>query len=558
MNCTTMNTKDIRKQLRYLLSLPGENEVVEFKEANKSLDFNDIGEYFSALSNEANLLDKSSSWLLFGVRNDKTIVGTKYRTDKQSLDSLKHEIANHTINRISFVQIHEVIINNKRVLLFEIPPAPKGIPVSWKGHFYAREGESLCPLNIEKIDRIRAQAVREDWSMGICEGATMDDLSEEAIAKARESYIRKNPGKQVEVESWSDISFLNKAKVLIGGKVTRAAILLLGKPESESFISPAVSKISWILKDKDNIERDYQHFSCPLILSVDEVYKKIRNLKYRYIVDGTLFPEEVDRYDPVTIREALNNCIAHQDYTLGGKINVVENEDDSLVFSNVGSFIPQTIGNVIDADSPSEYYRNRFLADAMVNLNMIDTVGSGIKKMFFSQRRRFFPMPEYDLSNEKVKLTIIGKVLDIKYARKLAQIPDLSLTTIILLDKVQKKKKLSSNELSKLRKQELIEGRSPNVYVSSKVADVTGQKSSYIKNRGFKDAYYKKMIIEYLEKYAHASKLDIDNLLLDILPNVLNESQRKNKVRNIVYAMSRKDKTITNTGTKRIPKWKKV
>lgn len=550
--------KNILKQLDFLLSLPGENEIVEFKEAKKNLDFNDIGEYFSALSNEANLANKPSAWLLFGVKNDQTIVGTKYRADRMSLDSLKSEVANHVINRITFTEIHEVKKNGKRVLLFEIPPAPKGMPVSWKGHFYAREGESLCPLNIEKIDRIRAQAVHEDWSMGICEGAVIDDLSKEAIVKAREFYIRKNTSKKEDVELWSDETFLNKAKVLIGGKITQTAILLLGKSESEHFISPATSKISWILKDKDNVERDYQHFSCPLILSVDEVYNKIRNLKYRYLVDGTLFPEEVDRYDPITIREAINNCIAHQDYTLGGKINVVENEDDSLVFSNVGSFIPQTISNVIDSDAPSEYYRNRFLVDAMVNLNMIDTVGSGIKKMFFSQRNRFFPMPEYDLSNEKVRLTIIGKVLDIKYARKLAQIPELSLNTIILLDKVQKKKRLMPDELSKLRKQELIEGRSPNIYVSSRVAAVTGQKSSYIKNRGFKDAHYKKMILECLEKYTHASKSDVDNLLLDILPSVLDESQRKNKVRNIVYAMSKKDKTIVNIGTNRTPKWKKV
>lgn len=550
--------KNILKQLDFLLSLPGENEVVEFKEAKKNLDFNDIGEYFSALSNEANLTNKPSAWLLFGVKNNQTIIGTKYRADRMSLDSLKSEVANHVINRITFTDIHEVKKNGKRVLLFEIPPAPKGMPVSWKGHFYAREGESLCPLNIEKIDRIRAQAVREDWSMGICEGATIGDLSKEAIVKAREFYIRKNISKKEEVELWSDEIFLNKAKVLIGGKITRTAILLIGKPESEHFISPATSKISWILKDKDNVERDYQHFSCPLILSVDKVYNKIRNLKYRYLVDGTLFPEEVDRYDPITIREAINNCIAHQDYTLGGKINVVENEDDSLVFSNVGSFIPQTISNVIDSDAPSEYYRNRFLADAMVNLSMIDTVGSGIKKMFFSQRNRFFPMPEYDLSNEKVKLTIIGKVLDIKYARKLAQIPELSLDTIILLDKVQKKKRLMPDELNKLRKQELIEGRSPNIYVSSRVAAVTGQKSSYIKNRGFKGAHYKKMILECLEEYTYALKSDVDNLLLDILPSVLDESQRKNKVRNIVYAMSKKDKTIVNTGTNRTPKWKKV
>ena len=380
-----------------------------------------------------------------------------------------------------------------------------------------------------------------------------------AIKKAKQGFIIKHSRiSKKEVQQWNTITFLNKASLTINGQITRTAIILLGKPESEHFVSPGTTKISWILKDQNGAEKDYEHFTCPLILSVTDVYKKIRNLRYRYIADHTLFPDEIDRYDPNTIREALNNAIVHQDYEMGGKINIVENEDDSLIFSNLGSFIPKTIENVIETDSPSEYYRNKFLANAMVKINMIDTIGSGIKKMFISQKNKFFPLPEYDLSNNRVKLTIIGKVLDIKYARKLAQIPSLDLKIIMALDKVQKRKNITSEENKTLRKMGLIEGKSPNLYISSIVAEVTGDKTSYIKNRGFKDDHYKKMILEYLEKYKKASKNEIDKLILDILPEILDEKQKKNKMRNIVYAMSKKDKTIINKGTNRHPEWEKV
>lgn len=503
--------------------------------------------------------NKKSAWLVFGIKNDKSIVGTNYRKDSVKLNSLKSEIAKQTMIGISFIEIYETERSRERVILFEIPPAPKGIPIAWQGHYYARDNEDLMPLSIEKIERIRLQSKLEDWSAKICEGATIEDLDPIAIQKAKEGFVRKNSKvEEKEIKNWSNEVFLNKAKIIINGRITRAAIVLLGKTESEHFINPASAKISWILKDKDGTERDYEHFSCPFILAVENVYKKIRNLRYRYISDKTLFPEEIDRYDPATIREAINNCIAHQDYELGGKINVIENEDDSLIFSNLGSFIPGTVENVIEADSPSEYYRNKFLADAMVNVNMIDTIGSGIKKMFISQKNKFFPLPEYDLSENKVKLIIIGKVLDIKYARKLAQIPDLDLKTIMTLDKVQKRKKLTEQESKMLRKKGFIEGKSPNLYISSSVAEVTGDKSSYIKNRGFKDDHYKQMILGYLEKYKEASKNDIDKLILDILPEILDEQQKKNKVRNIVYAMSKKDKTITNKGTSRYSKWRKV
>ncbi|HIP13316.1 MAG TPA: transcriptional regulator, partial [Arcobacter sp.] len=461
-----------------------ETEVLEFKEAKNDFDFRKLGKYFSALSNEANLLGKDEAWLIFGVNDDKTIVGTNYRANQESLHSLKNEIANKTSNRITFKEIYEVQADACRVVLFQIPSAPRGLPISWEGHYYGRDGESLNALNIEEIERIREQNIDYDWSIQICVDATMDDLSDEAIKKARELYIQKNPKLKDEISTWDDETFLNKAKITIKNKITNTAILLLGKSESEHFLTPAIAKISWILKDRDNIAKDYEHFSCPFILTLDDVYNKIRNLKYRYMKGDSLFPEEVDSYDPFIIREALNNCIAHQDYTMGGKINVVEFEDRKLVFSNKGIFIPLTIKNVLKSDSPEEKYRNKFLAQAMINLNFIDTIGSGIVKMFKIQSRKYFPLPEYNFENETVKVVIEGKVLDIKYASKLASMPDLTLEEIILLDKIQKGHQLTVNEAKILKDKELIEGKRPNLYISSKVAKETGQKDDYMKKRG--------------------------------------------------------------------------
>lgn len=214
--------------------------------------------------------------------------------------------------------------------------------------------------------------------MGICTGATLNDLDEIAIAKARENYKIKNPRLVSEISQWDTLTFLNKAKLTINGNVTNTALLLLGKQEAEHYLAPAIARISWVLKSNQNIEKDYEHFSCPFLLSIDNVFARIRNLKYRYIKDGTLFPDEIDRYDPYNIKEALSNCIAHQDYTKSGRINVVEIEDEQLIFSNVGDFLPGSIESVLVSDQPPAFYRNNFLVQAMVNLNMIDTVGSGI------------------------------------------------------------------------------------------------------------------------------------------------------------------------------------
>lgn len=335
---------------------------------------------------------------------------------------------------------------------------------------------------------------------------------------------------------------MNKAKVCIKGKLTRTAILLLGKSESEHFINPATAKVSWILRDQDNIEKDYQHFSCPLLLNTEEVYKKIRNLKYRYISGGTLFPEEVDQYDPYIIREGLNNCIAHQDYTLRGKINVVEHEDGKLVFINSGSFIPVSIEEVVISDAPEPTYRNPFLVEAMINLNMIDAIGSGIKRMFNIQRKKFFPMPDYEFANDKVKLTITGKVVDINYARKIASISDLSLVDIMALDKVAKGKTLSADEIKYLKSKKLIEGRKPNFHISVTVAKVIGEQADYIKQRGIDDEYCQKIILDYIEKFGEGKREDFERVLLDKLPDVLSPDQKKDKIKNILQKMKRKNR----------------
>lgn len=549
-----MTSTELNTILTSLRNLPAETEVVEFKEAKEDYHFDRIGKYFSALSNEANLKGRQCAWLVFGVENKHhKIVGSRYRDSRKDLDSLKGEIANKTTNRITFIEIHELATPDGRVVMFQIPAAPKGLPVAYEGHYYGRDGEELSPLNLEEIERIRSQGSTEDWSAAIIDEAAVSDLDEQAIAIARDNFKSKFPDKSAEAVSWDPLTFLNKSKLAIKGKITRAAIILLGKEESEHFISPAEAKIRWILKDLRGNDKDYLIVGCPLLLAVDKIYAKIRNSKYRYLKEGTLFPEEIDQYEPFTIREAINNCIAHQDYSLGGRINVVEMEDQ-LVFTNLGSFIPGDVERVVRENAPEEYYRNRFLATAMFNLKMVDTAGGGIRKMFNFQRQRFFPMPDYDLSEKRVKLTVTGKVLDMDYARILARNSELSLEEIMLLDKVQKKIPLSEAAEKHLKSRKLIEGRRPNIFLSRHMSQVTGQKAAYSKYKGFDKAYYLDLILKAIHEHKFLERKDIDELLWKKLPDWMNDKQKKIKINHLISELRMVGK-IKNRGSDKKPVW---
>lgn len=531
-----------------------ENECVEFKRAKNDFDIDLLGKYFSALGNEANLKNKQYSWIIFGV-DDKThdLIDTNFLYDN-NFNKIKKQIADNTTDNITFIEIYSIYKDDKRVIMFQVPAA-SGVPINWKGFAYGRAGESLMPLASNKIEQIKATA-NYDWSRQIIYEATIDNIDKEAIKLAREQFKKKYEGKEVanEIDNISDIDFLNKVKLTLNGKITMACMLLLGKNEDDYLMNGYNPKMTWKLYDEINVI-DYEHFGIPFIVNVEKLKSKIRNLRYRYMVnENTLFPNEVDQYDNYILRELINNCIVHQDYRLHGNINVMEYKD-KLIITNEGNFIPETVENVLKDGFSSPYYKNQFLANAMVNLNMIDTVGSGIRRVYDIQKRKFFPMPDYDLSiDNRVKVTLYGKIIDEKYSKILFEKTNLDIEKVMLLDRVQKGYEITKEQSDYLRKDNLIEGRYPNIYISSDIAKITNKKDEYIDNKGLDNSYYKDYIITYIEKFEKANRDDINKLIYPKLPVNMTEKNKNNRVRYLL-TMLKKENRIENIGSDSKPIW---
>lgn len=538
-----MTEQEIKAYIKQ--NFPCENESCDWKNyANLKNTLcghegDDVVSYVSALSNV------NGGALVIGVE-DKTldIVGIQDFAN-YTPESAKYRIVEKCRNLNSEnLEISPLFAedSHKTVWIVNVPKHSPRLPVYAHNKAWQRIGDSLVEMTQERCEAILSEIiVEEDWSSAIIEDATIDDLDGDAIEKAKKEFAKRNPHKVDEMQIWDDITFLNKAKLTIRGKITRTALILLGKEESEFLLNPFVAKIRWSLRSVDSNEnKDYDVFSMPLLLNVDKLYNKIRNVKYRLVRPDSLFPDEMLRYDMFNIREPLNNAIAHQDYTKRARIEVVEFEDDHLVFQNAGKFLPKSVEDVINKDCPESIYRNSFLVEAMRNLNMVETEGGGIKKMFQKQKIRFFPMPEYDLSNNLVKVEIIGKVVDEEFAKLLTKNPQLSLSDILLLDKVQKRKVLNDDEIAYLRKKGFIEGRKPNFFLSENVVkpiDNKKLKADYIKNRNFDDSHYKDMILNYIKKYKKASKSDIGNLIVDKLSPVLSDKQKQSKVSNLLSSL---------------------
>ena len=524
-----------------------EYEIVEFKEAKGGYNEDKIGQYFSAISNEANLKQQQYGWFVLGVSEsvDKHIVGTSFKSGKSELlEKFKYGISKDLTDGISFLDVIELYpdVDGKkhRVLMFKIPASAVGIPTEWKTKYYARSGDSLVPLQQSKIDIIRQQN-RQDWSRQIISGTSIDFLDNDAIAFARQKYKEKMNRSHIseEIEVMSDEEFLTKLKLMKNGQVTNAAMVLLGSSEHDDIFEKAPS-LMWRLYGSDGELKDYEIFGVPFITVTEKIFSKIRNLTYRYMPNQlSLFPKETQQYDTWLLRELLNNGIAHSNYQLGGRIYVNE-EEGCISIVNPGDFLPRTIEKVLQKTYNPPFYRNQLLADAMVKFHMIDTATSGIKKVYRIQKDKFFPMPDYDLSSEtQVSVRVYGKILNEQYTYILFNHPELDLETVYLLDQVQKGKgnTLNKDAVALLRKYKLIEGRINSLYLSAEVSKAIDDEAGYIKNKAFDDQYYKDLIIKYLKQYGKAKKKNIRNLLWDKLPDVLSETQKEYKIGNLLASL---------------------
>ena len=532
---------------QYLLNeYPQENARCEWKEyKNLKNSFcgdekNDVISYVSAIAN----MDGGD--LVIGV-HDKTleIVGTDtYNYDKQkAILRLTERCVNLSTEDL---YIDEFITDdtNRKVWVIHIPKHLPKRPVFAHNKAWQRIEDSLVEMTTERMSTILDEPIfsETDWSAQIVSDATIDDLDEVAIAKARMMFKKVHSRiPEAEVNAWTVETFLSKCGIMKNGGITRAAIILLGKYESAFKLRPAVVQVTWTRRDEKQDVVDYEHFTVPFILTVDEILSKIENLTMREMPGGTLFPDTMKQYDDYTIREALHNCIAHQDYTMQQRINFVENPT-YLYYSNAGSFIPGTLENALTNEEPQAYFRNECLCRAMVDFNMIDTVSRGIKKMFNEQWRRHFPMPDYeiDAKNRKVSVRIYGNEINKQYTNLLKTNDSLTLWDCISLDAVQKGRTIHEDVAQNLLNRGLIEGEAPNYTISLGIAKATNQLQGYTKQKGLDKEKMKQMILQYLKNAGTdgAKRDSIYEYIKDVMPQVKTHEQQLRLLGDILSALS--------------------
>lgn len=518
---------------------------LEFKSNYQDADR--LGKYISALSNGACLDNEDYGYLYFGVEDETLkLLGTTFdvsRIKAKGNQNLEIFLRQYITPKIDFKieEFHDE--SGKRYVVFIIPAA-KGEPTCFMNIPYVRIDSSVSDLRPYTEWMRSIYNSQKDWTAEVLEDATMDDLDKDAIAKAREGYKQRFPNLAKECDGWDDKVFMDKACLTIGGKITRATLLLVGK-ETSAYKLNHIAQIVWKCFQDGQVFGDI--YTIPFIRTTSELLGRIRNYRFKIYPKTSLIPAEVWKYDTESILEGMHNSIAHQNYEAGARIIVTERQD-SLIFQNDGNFYDGDYKQYITGEKTPKSYRNPALVKAMVNIKMIDTQGYGIHKMFQSQKNRYLPMPDYDLSTSNVViLNLPGAIIDENYSLMLLANQDLTLTDAVLLDQVQKGHPIASEAIAMLRKRKLIEGRIPHIYVSKNIAQATDQKVEYSKHKGLADKKCEALLLDSLKDHGSLSKQEIERLLWDLLSDQLDEKQKKTKVYNILRKLRESGQIINET-----------
>ena len=242
-----------------------------------------------------------------------------------------------------------------------------------------------------------------------------------------------------------------------------------------------------------------------------------------------------------------------KNYSKNARVTVTEYVD-RLVLENRGSFYDGKPEDYILGEHSPSSYRNPQLVKAMRELNMIDTMGYGIHQMYADQKKRYLPLHDYDLTEQSVRMTIYGHVVDEAYSSLLVKRPDLSLEDVCLLDRIQKHLAVTAAAVAHLRREGLIEGRMPHPHISAVVAEATGQQAEYMRKKELPGSRYRAMLIDYIGKFNGLTRKQINDYMIPEIRGELSIEEKTRKITNLLTYLRQKCE-IKNIGTDRKPLW---
>jgi ATP-dependent DNA helicase RecG len=490
-----------------------ENEHLEFKEAKSTFHFEKLVEYCAALANEG------GGQMILGVTDQmpRKIVGTSAFTPPERTVA-------ELVRRLRLkVRVEELILPEGRVLVFEVPPHPPGMPLDVEGAYLMRAGDELRPMTADQLRRIFDE-IGPDYSAEICHKASLDDLDLPSVERFRSMWRRKS-GNAV-LDTLSPRQILRDTELLIEKKITYAALILFGTKTSLGKFLPQAEMVFEYRNARSSIPYQQRiEFREGFFNTLDQVWNAInlRNQILHYKQD--FFVWDIPAFNEHVIREAILNALTHRDYRLAGSI-FVRQYPDELEIVNPGGFLPGiTAENILWRHTP----RNRRIAEVCARCGLVERSGQGTNIMFEESIKEAKPVPDYSLSDQfQVSVILKGIVRDEQFLHFLSKIgPErlskFSTQDFLTLDLLHQEQEVSSDlkqGLNRLLDEGIVErigrGRGVRYILSRRFYSSIGKAGVYTRRRGLDRETNKSLLLSHIVENGNKGTRLAE--LLEVLP----------------------------------------
>lgn len=402
-----MTTNELSSLLQRLISLPKENEYVEFKDSNKDPD--EIGKRISALANGAALVGQQYGYLVFGIEDaSHSVIGTSFKPTetKKGNEELEFWLTRMLNPRIDF-RIYEFQYQNKNIALFYIPAANRQ-PILFQNYAYIRVGSYVKSLQDfpEKARKLWQKSSTEYELEYVKQGLSTADVVALLDTQAIFDILLKIPYPKNQngvIEKLLDEKFIVRSNGYF--HITNLGAMLFAKDLKKfNLEDKSVRVIKYKGQGKFITEKD-TFFEYGYGNGFEKTVNYISALLPSNEVIEFVTRKEVTMYPLLAVRELLVNAIIHQNFRETGTYLTVEIYDDRIEISNSGIPIVE-INRFIDGYSS----RNKLLSSAMRRMGFCEKIGSGIDKVIEQCELFQLPAPEF-----RVKLNQTAVLL---YAHK--------------------------------------------------------------------------------------------------------------------------------------------
>jgi ATP-dependent DNA helicase RecG len=475
-----------------------EGAHLEFKEAKRHFDFEELVKYCAALANEG------GGKMVLGVTDQlpRRVVGSNAfqnleRTTQGLIERLHLRIETEKINHPDGTPV-----------IFHVPSRPTGMPIQYKGAYWMRAGESLAPMTPDLLKRIFAES-GPDFSAERCSTAIMEDLMPSAIEDFRSRWIKKSGNEALAKLNHEQL--LCDAELLVDNQITFAALILFG---SRAALGKHLAQSEVIVEYRSNeASVPYQQrveYRQGFFSFYDDLWNLINLRNDRQSYQDGLFRYDIPTFSEGTVREAILNAVGHRDYRLGGSI-FIKQFPRHLEVINPGGFPPGiTSNNILDHQNP----RNRRLAEVFAKCGLIERSGQGMNRIFEESIRQSKPLPDFSQSDEHhVRLILRGEVQNPAFIKFLEQIgaeqmAHFTTHDFLALDCIQREQPVPPGiraRLPRLASLGVIEsigrGRGVRQILSRALYEHLGQKGAYTRQRGLDRETNKELLCQHIRQY---------------------------------------------------------